>query len=128
MTDFCIITTYAKHRQGYGQLQLNGKSYYHHRLVYCKANNLDIEAINGLEVRHTCDNPSCVNPVHLVLGTHNENMQDMFARARNKIPARSLTTEQVAYIISSKSAKNILAVKFGVSYHTIWRIQRKERI
>jgi hypothetical protein len=51
-----------------------------HRVVY--------EALvgsipEGLELRHSCDNPSCVNPSHLLPGTHAENMKDMADRNRS---------------------------------------------
>jgi hypothetical protein len=41
------------------------------------------EVPKGMLVRHRCDNPPCVNPEHLLLGTNSDNMKDMYARGRN---------------------------------------------
>jgi hypothetical protein len=47
----------------------------------------------GLVVRHTCDNPSCVNPEHLIVGTYKDNTQDAVARGRNAFAERSGTAK-----------------------------------
>lgn len=76
----------------------------------------------GLVIRHTCDNPSCVNPEHLVLGTSKENSQDMISRgrhlagsARQREKIAKLTKDQVKYILEGKETGVELAQKFGVS-------------
>ena len=69
----CWVWTRGKSRAGYGRCK---GSYTHVRMW---------ELVNGpvpagMEVCHTCDNPSCINPEHLFLGTHQQNMQDMFTK------------------------------------------------
>jgi hypothetical protein len=80
----CIEFKGYKDKAGYGQRRIGSKMYKAHRLAYCKAHNLDIKAIDGLVVMHTCDNPPCVNPEHLRLGTHQDNMDDMAKKGRRK--------------------------------------------
>lgn len=61
----------------------------YHRLVYCEANGLDLEEIDGMCVLHTCDVPMCVNPKHLYLGTVADNMRDRDRKDRHgmaKVP------------------------------------------
>lgn len=74
-----------------------------------------------LVIRHTCDNPICCNPKHLVAGTQDDNMQDMAQRNRTSSP---LTTEQVRRILleTDKSGPT-LARELGVTRTTINRIR-----
>lgn len=73
----------AKNGKGYGRTCSNGKSHYTHRLSWELING---EIKDGLFVLHRCDNPSCINPSHLFLGTQKQNLEDMHAKGRNAQP------------------------------------------
>lgn len=70
------------HSDGYGVVQVEGKQRLAHRMAYINAHGLTLEDIHGKVVRHTCDNPPCVNPDHLLIGSHSDNMKDMWSRGR----------------------------------------------
>lgn len=79
----CILYTKTKlTNRGYGRFRYKGRMVLAHRLEYCKANNLDLQDIEGSVVRHKCDNPQCINPEHLELGTQADNIRDMNERGR----------------------------------------------
>ena len=71
----CIEWTGARSAAGYGRLGTK----YAHRVAYEKAHG---PIARGMVVRHRCDNPPCVNPAHLELGTQADNMRDMAVRGR----------------------------------------------
>lgn len=66
-------------QEGYGKITINQKTVLAHRYSY--QINIDIIS-DGLCVCHKCDNPPCVNPDHLFLGTNGDNMQDKQIKGR----------------------------------------------
>lgn len=80
-TEGCWIWESAKLSTGYGIFSINNTTVYAHRVSY----ELYKEKIPDAKlVRHTCDNPSCVNPLHLIAGTYVENSKDMYERGRDR--------------------------------------------
>lgn len=108
-----------RNSKGYGQITVKGRKYLAHRVVYEKAHG-PLPA--GLVVRHRCDNPRCVNPEHLEVGTQADNMADCAKRGRQ---FSVLTAEQVVFIRNNYKPRcpefggTALARRFGVSPATV---------
>src|SRR5260221_7125100 len=68
--------------RGYGFIRINYKQHGTHRISYALTHKTSI-IFNGC-VLHTCDNPSCCNPNHLILGTQLQNIQDMVKKGRQR--------------------------------------------
>ena len=91
------------------------------------------EPRNGFVVRHTCDNPPCVNPEHLLLGTDVDNLQDAKIKGRLRGPsgARSihgiLTEEQVRRIwdLHAKGLRQFeIAAEIGIRRQNVFAVIR----
>lgn len=115
-------------RNGYGRLVIGSRSdgsrrtVSAHRLAYATYKG---EIPKGMFVCHTCDNPACINPQHLFLGTRQDNVNDREEKGRNKIP-RKLSDEDVEFIHKNKNVitGRDLAKMFSVSYTTIKHVWR----
>ena len=118
-------------RGNYGQININGKKYRAHRVVYQELCGPIPE--DKPYVLHTCDNPKCCNPKHLYTGTQQNNMDDMIKRNRCNPPhggkdgMSKLTKEQVIKIRASNETNTALAKHFGVSQPTISNIKNRKR-
>jgi hypothetical protein len=75
-------TTGRRNKNGYGQMSLKGKTALSHRVAYCSYHKIPLESIDGMVVRHKCDNPPCINPEHLEIGTIADNNRDAKERGR----------------------------------------------
>lgn len=116
-------------RSGYGVLQFQYRS----REVHVLAYGLWVSPVTpGAIIRHSCDNRICMNPEHLLSGTHADNMNDKMQRGRYRClegaahPNAKLTTQEVLDIrkeyVSGRLSQNMLAEVYGVSSCTIWSI------
>lgn len=87
----------------------------------------------GLIIRHTCDNPSCVNPDHLLAGTHKDNAQDCMARGRRALVhaphtrLRKVTDDQVREIRQDTRNALVVAMTHGISECTVYNIRARRR-
>lgn len=81
-SDGCWTWNASLRSKGYGAFKFKGKVVLAHRFSWIFHNG-DIP--DGLSVCHKCDNPICVNPNHLFLGTHSDNMKDAFNKKRLNI-------------------------------------------
>lgn len=85
--DECWVWTGGRNSREYGVVWPRGSTNIGaHRLSWELANAVPIPA--GLFICHRCDNPPCVNPAHLFLGTHQDNMRDAIAKGRMRYAER----------------------------------------
>ena len=109
----CLVWMGNLNGHGYGFCKIDRRVWLAHRYSYL-INKGEIPL--GMCVMHSCDNPACINPAHLSIGTHKDNMLDKVNKGRAKhIVSRS---EKVDICNSRDSNKN-LSEKYGVSERTI---------
>lgn len=115
--------------QRYGRIYIGGgvtKWRHAHRVAW-ELEHGPIPA--GLSVLHKCDNPPCVRPAHLFLGTQADNLRDMFNKGRaNHLPPK-LSAKQAQYVRDALAAGRTglaLAAELGVSKAVISRIKLRQ--
>lgn len=117
-----VCTSHSPFANGYPYGVFEGQRTRMSRALYQKEHGALPKSV---VVRHTCDNPLCINLDHLVPGTHADNMRDMAERGRAKAPrgesapSAKLTWADVEVIRASKEKRKVLAKRYGVCSATI---------
>lgn len=118
-------------RNLYGCIRHRGATQMAHRVAWELAHGVVPDGV----VIHTCDVPTCVNPEHLALGTHQDNTSDMLMKGRHWAPRgsaqpNSKLTEAEVLAIRADHARGVsqkdLAARHGVGLMCISRIVRRE--
>lgn len=121
-----------------GQRDTDGYGIFSYRQIAWKAHRAAYELIKrrkipvGKIVRHSCDNPPCCNPEHLLVGTYADNNKDKCDRGRQRhlsgdsCPWKKVTSEDVKIIRASKEGLTRLAARFGISKSHAWSIRTRK--
>lgn len=115
----CLPWWGSRNQKGYGILTRKRRQLRATRLVWEECFGL---IPDGMCVLHRCDNPPCVNPEHLFLGTKSDNNRDAAAKGRSRGKAR-LTAEQVRSIRESDETQQALGDRYGISQSSVSYIQ-----
>ncbi len=128
----CWVWTANKDKHGYGQFKTGDRPHAAHRWSW-QTHRGPVPL--GLCVLHHCDNPACVNPAHLFLGTHSDNATDREAKGRGgvKLMRRgeqngwAKLTEEMVREARRRHVKrdrqngcHAIAREFGVSPNTVY--------
>lgn len=115
----CWEWTGARNKDGYGILRRSGKGARAHRVAWELFHG---PISDGLRVCHRCDNPPCVNPAHLFLGTPRDNARDMRAKGR---AFQKITPGQKRLILESPLSSFKVANSTNVGARRIREIRRE---
>lgn len=126
-TNSCWNWKARKDQDGYGEFQFNNQKQRAHRVAFLLFKE---KLLPSQLLRHTCDNPSCVNPDHLLPGTSKENKLDSISRLRH---ARTIThgmtklsQEQIDTIRQDPRRQVDIAADYSISQSHVSRIKRRE--
>lgn len=140
----CLEWTGNRTKQGYGKFSVGGGGFLAHRVSHFLSTGIDP---CDLQVLHQCDNPKCVNFIHLFLGTNADNSHDMVRKgrahraigdgngsrihpeclARGEDSGRAKLTEaDVLMIRSDPRAQRVIASHYGVGQQVISKIKLRQ--
>lgn len=114
----CVISNYCKTIDGYARISVDGAMQYHHRIAYIQHHGLSLEDIKDKVVMHSCDNPPCINPAHLKLGTQADNMSDMTVKGRHAVDYS--TTNKIGLKGVCNAGRGKFGAQIFVSGRSFW--------
>ncbi len=128
MENGCVHFTGGLDRGGYGQVHGSNaakklKVTRAHQMAYAMTYG---EYSKDFIICHKCDNPTCINPNHLFLGTWNDNIQDMMKKGRYKNELHPKVDYEEIYQYKNKETCFDVAKRFGISFSRVCQIWRKE--
>ena len=118
-TDTCWIWIGPKNGNGYGSFRYRGKYTGAHRISFMLENKI---LPDGMDVLHSCDNPLCVRPSHLHLGTHDDNMKEKAIRGRAPKGMNHRNGRSVLRFVEVMEIRNLFSLG-----HTVKEINNKYR-
>ena len=123
----CHVWTGAFWSNGYGRIYYEGRDCRAHRLSWEIANERRVP--DDMFVLHQCDNPACVNPKHLRVGTHSDNMRDRSRRGRHPVGHQAsqsrLTECDVMYIRDDPRPASEVARDYGVTAGCVYSVRNR---
>ena len=128
----CWLWTGYANQDGYGLIKVDGRVFRAHRVAWQLAG---LKISDGLHVLHRCDNPPCVNPAHLFLGTPLDNARDRDSKGRKNsatgesVHTAKLTAAVVVAIrqeLADGATTRAVSRKYGIGWSTAKDIKAKK--
>lgn len=124
----CLLWTTHVCTKGYGQFHWRGKFVMAHRSAWEVAHG---PIPRGMHVLHNCDVPACINPAHLRLGTHADNMRDKKTRNRQPkglaVATAKLSEDDIRAIRVDRRVGRVIAAEYGVAKSLVYDIRNYKR-
>lgn len=119
ITDSCWLWNGHGDGRGYGFIRFNAKQWRTHQFSWM----LHFGPIpSGMYVCHTCDNPRCVHPAHLFLGSHADNMRDKANKGRAAMKVTADDVKAIKQKLNLGISQKAIAADFRVDQSLISRI------
>lgn len=125
----CIDHGMPCDKHGYARVWHAGALRLKHRVVLAEHLGTSIDSLDGQQCRHLCHNTRCINPEHLRLGTHADNMQDMVDAGRashGEDHFNAKLTEEIVRMLRSRyvprcrvNGARAMARELGMAHHAV---------